>query len=580
MNERKGRPFLRAALALAAFVVAIVAVSQFVYADRALPGVSVGGHNVGGMSDADVREFVTRRAADIKGLTFRYRDQEYTFDAKEIGLSVDVEATAAAAMRAGRDDPSDSLSPFILGMAEYESPLRYRLNRPALRQKLLDRVSGVTTPARDARVVRSGDDFVTEPEADGFGVDLDQAIRDANHAVEHFETEIALEETVLKPEITRSQLAGTLGEARMLAGRSAVIEAGDRTFRPDAETVRSWVGFRIEEARTEDSFVDEATVVQAFLSLVSIRPEELGDQAPTKRVAATYDREAVGTYVRTIADQVDRPPVNGRLAFEGGRITFSGEPRGGVVVDRAKAVEVIAARVRADEIARLPIKEEPAQISPENLDRLGLKTLIGSATTTFEGSSADRTYNIGVGADKFDGVLIEPGEEFSFNGTLGEVGPETGYVEELVILENRTEPQYGGGLCQVSTTMFRAALDAGLPITARTNHSYAVHYYAPIGMDATIYPPYPDMRFANNTPGHILVQTSVSGQSITYQFFGTADGREANTEIVHINATEEAGGTASFRYVVDGGPQPIDRVFYSSYQPRRAFPLPGERSLN
>ncbi|MDP9211660.1 MAG: VanW family protein [bacterium] len=580
MNERGGKPFLRAVFVLVLFAVAILVAGQFVYADRVLPGVTVGGLNVGGKSEDDVRKLVTGRTESIKALTFRYQDQEYTFSAKELGLTIDTDATAAAAMQAGREDPLDTLSPFVLGMAEYESPLRYQLNRSALRQKLLDRVEGVTTPARNARIVRVGDDFVTEPESEGSGVDVDQAVRDANHAVEHFDTEIALRETTLEPAIVRSQLAGTLGEARMLAGRIAVVEAGERTFYPDQETVREWVAFRVQEARTEDSFVDHATIVPTFLSLVSIDPDELDDQAPSKRLAAVYDRDAIGTYVRTVADQVDRPAVNGRLAFEGGRITFSGESKDGVVVDRARAVEEIATKVRADEIARLPIREEPAQVSPANLDRLGLKTLVGSATTTFEGSPANRTYNISVGAAKFDGVLIKPGEEFSFNGTLGEVGPETGYVEELVILENRTEPQYGGGLCQVSTTMFRAALDAGLPITARTNHSYAVHYYAPIGMDATIYPPYPDMRFVNNTQGHILVQTSVSGQSITYQFFGTADGRKANTEIVHINATEEGGGTASFRYVVEGGPDPIDRVFYSSYQPRKAFPLPGEQSLN
>ncbi len=580
MSGQGGRPFVRALRGLVLFAVVIVGASQLLYADRVLPGVSVGEVNLGGTSQADAAAAIAERAKPITELRFRHGDRTYTFSAAELGLEIDADATARTAMTAGRDDPVDAIRPFVLGLADYPSPLQYRLNRPALRQKLLDRTQDVTVPARDARVVARDDDFVTEPEADGSGIDVDQAVRDAGLAVEHFRTEVRLHDTVLKPDVVRSQLAPTLGEARFLATRPATIQAKDRTFVPDAATVGGWVGFRTEAESSGSDFMRTATPVPRFLSLVSIRPEELNGSDPGKRLVAEYDHESVGLYVRTVADAVDRPPVNGRLAFADGKITFSGESRDGLVVDRTAAVDAVISRTREGAVTELPVREEPAEVSPDNLDRLGLKTLIGSATTTYGGSPANRSYNIAVGARKFDGVLIKPGQEFSFNAQLGEVGPETGYVPELVILENRTEPQYGGGLCQVSTTMFRVALDSGLPITARTNHSYAVHYYAPIGMDATIYPPAPDMRFMNNTPGHILVQTSVAGQSITYQFFGTADGRKADAQILHINATEEGGGTASFRYVVTGGPDPVDRVFYSTYQPRKAFPLPGEQSLN
>ncbi len=304
----------------------------------------------------------------------------------------------------------------------------------------------------------------------------------------------------------------------------------------------------------------------------------MAEAQPT--LAADINREAVGLYVPDLAAAVDRPPVNARLAFADGQLTITGEPRDGLVVDRPAAVAELTEAAKARETAEIKVVSKPADIRRETLPNLGIKTLIGSATTTFAGSPPNRTYNIGVGASKFNGVLIKPGEEFSFNQVLGDVGPETGYREELVIKENKTVPEYGGGLCQVSTTMFRAAMATGLPITARTNHAYAVHYYAPIGMDATIYPPYPDMKFVNNTPGYILVQTSQAGNSLTYQFFGTNDGRTSRTEVVSINATEENGGTASFRYVVEGGPDPIDRIFSSTYRPQKDFPQPGQRSLN
>jgi vancomycin resistance protein YoaR len=314
---------------------------------------------------------------------------------------------------------------------------------------------------------------------------------------------------------------------------------------------------------------------------LGVTPDEIPTVSNAKpTLAATINREAVGLYVPQLADEVDRPPVNARLNFADGKLSIVGESQDGLVVDRSTAVSELAKAAKNREVAQVKVVAKPAEIRQETLPKLGINTLIGSATTTFAGSPVNRTYNIGVGASKFNGILIKPGEEFSFNDVLGDVGPETGYREELVIKENKTVPEYGGGLCQVSTTMFRAAMAAGLPITARSNHAYAVHYYAPIGMDATIYPPYPDMKFVNNTKGYILVQTSQVGTSLTYQFFGTDDGRKAHTEIMSIAATEENGGTASFRYVVDGGPKPINQVFTSVYKPQKDFPQPGQRSLN
>ena len=577
MNERGGRPFLRAAITVVLFVLVIVGISQVMYRDRVLPGVWVAGINLGGKTEAEAAATVAERAKGLDRLTFTEGGRTYVFPAAELSLKVDPRATARLAMEAGRGDFGIALAPSSFGFGTYDSRLAYRLNRDALKQKLLDRTAGSTTPAVDATVVRTGDDFEGRPESDGFGIDADRAVRDASLAVERLQTAVTLHRAVLRPRVTSRDLAAPLARGRLLAEQPATVRVGDREFEPGSAAVRDWVGFRVAKQSAKTPLHD-ATIVPMFLKDLYLTPAELGEER--FRLVADYDRDRVGQYVKTVADQVDRPAENGRLAMQGGKLVFSGESRDGLVVDRAGAVDEVVTRTKRGEPAILRVVREYAQVSPRNLDKLGLKTLIGSSTTTFEGSPVNRTFNIGVGAAKFDGVLIKPGQEFSFNAELGDVGPETGYRPELVILENKTTPQYGGGLCQVSTTMFRAAMDAGLPITDRTNHSYAVHYYAPIGMDATIYPPNPDMKFVNNTKGYILVQTSVSGQSITYEFYGTDDGRKARTEIGHIAATEEGGGTASFRYVVEGGPDPIDRVFYSSYQPRKAFPVAGEQSLN
>ncbi|MCX6744921.1 MAG: VanW family protein [Candidatus Parcubacteria bacterium] len=127
-----------------------------------------------------------------------------------------------------------------------------------------------------------------------------------------------------------------------------------------------------------------------------------------------------------------------------------------------------------------------------------------------------------------NGLIIPPGE-FSTVDAIGEVNAATGYFQEYVIKGDRTIPEYGGGLCQIGTTMFRVALYSGLPITERRPHSYIVSYYNPLGMDATIYGPHPDLRFNNDTGYNILLQIKIDGTELTFEFWGTSDGRK--TEI-------------------------------------------------
>ena len=179
----------------------------------------------------------------------------------------------------------------------------------------------------------------------------------------------------------------------------------------------------------------------------------------------------------------------------------------------------------------LPVAEVEPEISDAKINQLGLNEIIGKSTTSFVKSPANRIHNIKNGTSQLSGFLIEPNTDFSVVARLGEVNDKSGYLPELVIKENRTIPEYGGGLCQVSTTLFRAALEAGLPIIERQNHSYRVSYYEPpVGLDATVYLPKPDLKFKNNTPGYILVQGYVEENNLTFELYGTKDGRVAKLE--------------------------------------------------
>ncbi len=173
-------------------------------------------------------------------------------------------------------------------------------------------------------------------------------------------------------------------------------------------------------------------------------------------------------------------------------------------------------------------QEPEVTVEAEELQQKGVVELVSVGESDFTGSSWARIENIKVGAAKFNGFLIEQGEVGSFNDRLGPVNASTGYLPELVILGPKLEKEYGGGLCQVSSTAFRAALLAGLPIVERYAHSFAVSYYEPWGTDATIYPGAKDLRFENNTDGAILVQTSVDveNRKLRFHYYGTRDKRK------------------------------------------------------
>jgi vancomycin resistance protein YoaR len=166
------------------------------------------------------------------------------------------------------------------------------------------------------------------------------------------------------------------------------------------------------------------------------------------------------------------------------------------------------------------------KIKTETINNLGIKEKIGVGISNFSGSPANRRHNIAVGSAKLNGILLKPGEEFKLMPALGNISSAAGYLPELVIKDNKTTPELGGGLCQVGTTMFRAALSSGLPITERRPHKYRVSYYEPAGTDATIYDPRPDVRFVNDTANHVLIQTKITGNVVTFEFWGTHDGRK------------------------------------------------------
>ncbi len=217
---------------------------------------------------------------------------------------------------------------------------------------------------------------------------------------------------------------------------------------------------------------------------------------------------------------------------ETGAIQFGGTPHDGYEINIDRLVLLVDTAIIAErENVRVPARKifSPVTVTEELQDR-GIREIIAIGESNFSGSSKARRKNIEVGASKFNGAIVPSGKTFSFNEILKDVEPSSGFVPELVIKGNTTEKEQGGGVCQVSTTAFRAALTGGFPIKSRRAHSYAVPYYKPYGIDAAVYLGQLDFRFMNDTEGDILIQTFIEEDNLFFVFYGTDDGRNVQLE--------------------------------------------------
>ena len=243
------------------------------------------------------------------------------------------------------------------------------------------------------------------------------------------------------------------------------------------------------------------------------------------------NEEALRFVVEGWAKQVSFPAQDARLRFDDATSTLTvlQQSRAGQRLNVDLTIEAVRQALNTDlRTGPLPIIAIPPAVDSSRLSELGIRELVASGTTYFKGSSSTRVYNIEVAAEKLVGVVVPPGGVFSFNSAIEAVSGANGFEDSAIIWGDRTAVGVGGGVCQVSTTVFRAALEGGFPFLERHNHGYVVSWYGDPGFDATIYTPYVDLRFLNDTDAHLLVQPVVdsAGGSLSFHFYGTKPDRE------------------------------------------------------
>ncbi|MDD2922067.1 MAG: VanW family protein [Anaerolineales bacterium] len=256
--------------------------------------------------------------------------------------------------------------------------------------------------------------------------------------------------------------------------------------------------------------------------------------------------DALRLTLNELKTYVDRQPANARFIFND--VTSQLEAIQASNVGRAMDVEasiraINEALLRGEHNVALVVDErQPAVADTAAGAELGVTQLVAAHTTYFYGSSTERIQNISAAAARYHGVLVAPNEIFSMGAYLGDVSLENGFAEALIIYGGRTIKGVGGGVCQVSTTLFRTVFEAGYPVIERYPHAYRVTYYEKTvsgandpdlaGMDATVYFPLVDFKFHNDTPYWLLMETyvDVAARKLTWKIYSTSDGRSATWE--------------------------------------------------
>jgi vancomycin resistance protein YoaR len=518
---RRGRVSL---LAAAAVVVGSLLAVGLLFAgspDKLADGVSIAGVDVGGMTPKAAKAALARRAegrAD-QPVTFVAGSQTWRISPSELGVEEDWSRAVDAAARKGagfgvlrgyrrlalRFFPED-VQPYV---RSYNSAVQYQVS---LLAKAIDQ------PHRDARIVRHGHDFEVIPATRGRLLDRSAAASVIVAALAGFSRgAVELPVKVDPPRVTAARLAGVRARASLAVSGPVTLKIGIANF------------------------VVEPHQLAAMLRLPEGGATKLALGGP-----------AANAYFARLDREVSSPAKDADFVVgSDGSISISPAKDGQVLDVPRTAAGLLAAAQRAkSRTAPIVVATSKPTRSTAAARAMGITGVVGSYETIY-GGEANRIHNVQLVARLIDGKLIAPGATFSFNGTTGERGADKGFLEAPVIINGELQTGLGGGVCQVSTTVFNAAYEAGLPITSRTNHALYISHY-PLGRDATVDYPNVDLKFVNDTGKWLLLRTFVGSSSLVVNLYGTPQNRRVETE------------TEPLRVVA---PAPVEKVVDDSVPP-------------
>lgn len=535
-RRRHGLPvvflLLYALAAGSVIAAAAFAAYEFLYRDRVILGVSVQGQAMAGLSRTEAQQFLASRFGNPDAILARYggdaiivRDGKRTWRAYpwELGLRTDFAPVALAAVLLGhRNNWTDSLRDQARCIWNgCDLGIDAQFDEQTAQAYLGWLAPQVEQPARDASVRIEGLRVIATPAQNGRTLDgaaMLQALR--QHILTRQRGDLALAFHETAPLIADGAAAKAQAE-NILAAPLLLTYGG-----------RSWA-------------IDQA----ALAALLTIQTKPTGDGKMA--LVAAIDHAPLAAYLKTLAAEINQAPRDARFHFDPttGALTPILTSQAGQTLDpeaAAKQIEqqLVASATRVPGLASpraapnariigLPVNVIKPTIAMEDAAKFGIKELVSQGVSNFRGSTAGRTQNIQTTTAAMDGIVVPPGGVFSFDQYLPEVVEANGYDDAYVIFGDRTVLGPGGGVCQVSTTVFRAAFWGGFPIVERWAHTYRVGYYEPpVGLDATVFAPSVDFKFKNDTEAYLLIQTKLDlkNTTLTFNFYGTKPNRTVEME--------------------------------------------------
>ncbi len=564
--------------------VATLFILELWLADRIIPGVYVWDMDVGGLTrnEATARLSTGFWYPADRYPVLRYGDRTWPVDPANLGTQLDVAATVDVAFLVGHSgDPLSQIREQVSVLVQSRLVAPVFAFDPAGGAMFLGQVAReVNQPLRNA-TLQLGEDLSVAilPGQGGREVDAEATSQALIQRLEEMGGgEVAL--VVRESEPLLTDLSAVQAQVQRILSGPVTLNAPDLgPWTVSPSTLASWL---------------------------ILRP--VTSEGGEMSLSVNLDAGQVTGFAQEIAAQVERQPTDAQFRFDeaNGTLVPVVDSVPGRTLDITATVVLIEDAANGDQRSvDLPLNPVRPATATEDGPQLGIVELVGEGVTSFAGSSSSRVQNIVVGAAQFDGRLIPPGETFSFNHYLGEVTAEKGYEESIIIWGNTTRADVGGGLCQVSSTAFRAAFWAGLPVAERWPHAFRVSYYEPpIGMDATIYSPQVDLKWVNDTGHYILIQTYVdrATNTLTFRYYGTNPGRTVEIDgpyesnpvphdppVYRDDPTLPKGQTKQIEWAKDGLDVTVYRTikengvevgrdtFFSRYRPWQAVYLVGTK---
>jgi len=541
------------------FSIYLILVLQIVNAHKIAWGIKIAGFDLG-RQDIETGQRILQDQWDNfiqQGITLTYQDKTWLINLPDLGFQFDSQKNINQAYQIsqGSNFFTSSKNQLLAFFGFYNLSPIYHLDQEQFQNKTNQVFEDIEGPAQNATLIfnQETNEFSLQHSANGMLVDREGLIEYLSKQVESFTPQpITLELILDEPEVENDEVAQAKEDVqKIMANQPYYLTFEGKTYTIDKTILFDWMIFEPIQEQDSDNLI----------------------------LGFNLDIEKVRKYLDVVAVKVDQPMTNAKLETRKNKATLFIPDQPGFEVKRDITFNNFVENLLADpSVKTTPIVADKAlpEIRLWQTNQLGIKALVGQGLSNFAGSPANRKHNIKTAVAKLNGYILNPDEEFSFNNFLGQTGPEQGYLAELVIKKDKTTPEYGGGACQVSTTFFRAAVNSGLKITERQNHSFPVVYYNPQGFDATVYDPKPDLRFVNNTPNHLLIHSYVQGNQVFVDFYATDDSRKINIKGPYILESNENGSMKAIltqEVYKLSGEELEKQVFYSNYKSPDLYPV-------